>query len=58
MGKGEVTLKDIAKAVGKSVAAVSKALNDHKDIALETREAIKKTAREINALAVKYFFRD
>jgi DNA-binding LacI/PurR family transcriptional regulator len=27
--KEEVTLKDIAEAVGKSVAAVSRALNNH-----------------------------
>lgn len=47
MRKGEVTLKDVAKAVGKSVAAVSKALNDHQDIALETRQAIKQAAREM-----------
>jgi LacI family transcriptional regulator len=45
--KGEVTLKDIAKTVGKSVAAVSKALHDHQDISLETRETIKQVAREM-----------
>lgn len=44
MSKGDVTLKDIAKTVGKSVAAVSKALNDHQDISLETREVIKQAA--------------
>lgn len=46
-GKEDVTLKDIAEAVGKSVAAVSRALNDHDDIALETREYIKRVAREM-----------
>ncbi|MEM7032871.1 MAG: LacI family DNA-binding transcriptional regulator [Chloroflexota bacterium] len=47
MPKGDITLKDIAKTVGKSVAAVSKALNDHQDISLETREAIKQVAIEM-----------
>ena len=43
----DVTLKDIAAAVGKSVAAVSRALNDYDDISLETREYIKRVAREM-----------
>ncbi len=45
--KEEVTLKDIAEAVGKSVAAVSRALNNHDDISEETREYIKQVAREM-----------
>ena len=45
--KEEVTLKDIAEAVGKSVAAVSRALNNHDDISEETREHIKQVAREM-----------
>ena len=45
--KEEVTLKDIAEAVGKSVAAVSRALNNHDDISEETRETIKQVAREM-----------
>jgi LacI family transcriptional regulator len=45
--KEEVTLKDIAEAVGKSVAAVSRALNNHDDISEETREYIKRVAREM-----------
>lgn len=45
--KEEVTLKDIAVAVGKSVAAVSRALNNHDDISEETREYIKQVAREM-----------
>ena len=47
MRKGEVTLKDIAKSVGKSVAAVSKALHDHADIAPETRAMIQQVAQEM-----------
>lgn len=43
----DVTLKDIAEAVGKSVAAVSRALNNHDDISEETRENIKRVAREL-----------
>ena len=45
--KDDVTLKDIAEAVGKSVAAVSRALNNHDDISEETREYIKRVAREM-----------
>ena len=45
--KEAVTLKDIAEAVGKSVAAVSRALNNHDDISEETREYIKRVAREM-----------
>jgi DNA-binding LacI/PurR family transcriptional regulator len=43
----EVTLKDIAATVGKSVAAVSRALNDYGDISEETREQVKRVAREM-----------
>lgn len=43
----DVTLKDIAAAVGKSVAAVSRALNDYDDISEETREQVKRVAREL-----------
>ena len=45
--KEGVTLKDIAEVVGKSVAAVSRALNDHDDISDETRLYIKQIAREM-----------
>jgi LacI family transcriptional regulator len=45
--KEEVTLKDIAEAVGKSVAAVSRALNNYDDISEETRDYIKQVAREM-----------
>ncbi len=45
--KEEVTLKDIAEVVGKSVAAVSRALHDYEDISLETRIHIKQVALEM-----------
>ncbi len=45
--KEDVTLKDIAEAVGKSVAAVSRALNNYDDISEETREHIKQVAQEM-----------
>jgi LacI family transcriptional regulator len=45
--KEDVTLKDIAAAVGKSVAAVSRALNNYDDISEETREEVKRVAREM-----------
>ena len=36
------SLKDISKVCGVSVATVSKALNNHKDIGEETKEYIRK----------------
>ena len=45
--KEDVTLKDIAEVVGKSVAAVSRALNDYEDIGEETRTYIKQVAHEM-----------
>lgn len=42
-----MTLKDIAESVGKSVAAVSRALNGYDDISPETRAAIKQVAQEM-----------
>lgn len=42
-----VSMKDIATACGVSVATVSKALNDHKDIGVETKEHIKQKAKEM-----------
>lgn len=42
-----VSMKDIAAVCGVSVATVSKALNDHKDIGGETKENIKKIAKEM-----------
>ncbi|MCM1112926.1 MAG: LacI family transcriptional regulator [Muribaculum sp.] len=41
------SMKDISKACGVSVATVSKALNDHKDIGEETKQHIRKVAREM-----------
>ncbi len=43
-----VTIKDISKKCGVSVSTVSKALNYYGDIAPETAEMIRKTAREMN----------
>ncbi len=47
VGKEDVTLKDIAEVVGKSVAAVSRALNDYDDISQETRTYVKQVAKEM-----------
>lgn len=47
MPSGSVTLKDVAHAVGKSVATVSKALRGHADISPETRAFIAQTAAEM-----------
>ena len=41
------SLKDISKICGVSVATVSKALNDHKDIGEETKANIRRVAKEI-----------
>ena len=41
------SLKDISRVCGVSVATVSKALNNHSDIGEETKEHIKKVAKEM-----------
>ncbi len=41
------SLKDISKICGVSVATVSKALNNHNDIGEETKENIKRVAKEL-----------
>lgn len=45
-----VSMKDISVACGVSVATVSKALNDHKDIGEATKEKIRRTAKEMGYL--------
>ncbi len=47
MSKNNVSLKDISKACGVSIASVSKALNDHSDIGQETKENIRRTAERL-----------
>lgn len=42
-----VSMKDIAAACGVSVATVSKAMNDHKDIGEETKAFVKAKAKEM-----------
>jgi LacI family transcriptional regulator len=42
-----VTLKDIADRVNRSVTTVSRALHDYDDVNEETRELVKRTAREM-----------
>ena len=46
--KASLTMKDIAKEFGVSVATVSRALKDSPRISLERRQAIQKFAREHN----------
>lgn len=43
-----VTLKDIARVAGVSYATVSRALSNHPDVSPETREKIKRIAKEMN----------
>ncbi|HFC08817.1 MAG TPA: LacI family transcriptional regulator [Chloroflexi bacterium] len=42
-----VTIKDIARRVGKSVTTVSRALHGYSDVAPETRELVQRVAREM-----------
>lgn len=42
-----VSMKDISAACGVSIATVSKALNNHKDIGEETKEHIRQVAKEM-----------
>ena len=42
-----VTIRDIAERYGVSVATVSKALNNQKDIGAKTKEEIRKLAKEM-----------
>ena len=42
--KKQVTIKDIAQQLGFSVSTVSRALKDHPDISIKTREAVKQLA--------------
>lgn len=42
-----VSMKDVAKKCGVSVATVSKAINDHSDIGEETKKYIKETAKKM-----------
>lgn len=42
------TIKDVAKKAGVSVAVVSKAFNNYKDISPETRKRILEIAKELN----------
>ena len=42
--KHQVTIKDIARKLGVSTSTVSRALKDHPDISVKTREAVKELA--------------
>ena len=42
-----VTIKDIAKEVGKSIATVSRALHDHDDIGEETKILVRQAAEKM-----------
>jgi len=43
--KKQVTIKDIAEKLGLSVSTVSRALKDHPDISLKTRQAVKELSQ-------------
>jgi len=46
--KGQVTIKDIARALDISPSTVSRALKDHPDISQKTKQAVKQLAEELN----------
>lgn len=45
-----VSIKDIASACGVSIATVSKALNDHRDVSASTKNLIRETAKKMGYL--------
>ncbi len=47
MARRTVSLKDISKACGVSIATVSKSLNNHSDISEETKEHVREIAEEL-----------
>ncbi len=55
--KRQVTIKDIAQKLGISVSTVSRALKDHPDISLKTRQAVQELAKLLgykpNLIALK-----
>ncbi len=48
MKKEVTTLKKIAESLNISISTVSRALNDHQDISSQTKEKVKKLAKEMN----------
>jgi len=48
MRSGQVTIKDIAKELGISASTVSRALKDHPDISVKTKEAVNALAKKWN----------
>ncbi len=48
MKSSQVTIKDIAKALGISPSTVSRALKDHPDISPKTKKAVKELAESLN----------
>ena len=48
MAGNRITLKDIAKTVGLSMATVSRALADHPDISRETKERVREVAQAMS----------
>jgi len=48
MKSSQVTLKDIARKLGLSTSTVSRALQDHPDISIKTKEAVHKLAQELD----------
>ena len=46
--KRNITLKELAKELGFSISTVSRALNDHPDISSETKDSVKKLAKQMH----------
>jgi len=48
MGKGHITIHDLAKALHLNASTVSRALSDHPKISAETKIIVGKLAKEMN----------
>lgn len=48
MRSNQITIKDIARELGISPSTVSRALKDHPDISIDTKNAVKELAKKLN----------
>ena len=59
MKKEVTTLKKLAQTLGLSISTVSRALNDHPDISVQTKEKVKALALKLKVISIgrKYITR-
>ncbi|TYP99093.1 LacI family transcriptional regulator [Tenacibaculum adriaticum] len=48
MKKKRVTLKELSEVLNLSISTISRAINNHPDISIETKEKVKRKAKELN----------